>query len=101
MLAPSLQCSNEYRAAAEERKYIMSMVTSPNTSWLKNALIGLQTYVSNHKAAAKIATARRAKYRETYSELSALSDRDLNDIGVARSDIHWLATQESMKAANA
>ncbi|MGJ8616634.1 MAG: DUF1127 domain-containing protein [Sulfitobacter sp.] len=76
----------------------MSMVTSPNTSWLKNALIGLQTYVSNQRAAAKNAAARRAKYRETFAELSALSDRDLNDIGIARSDIDWLATQESLKA---
>ena len=31
--------------------------------------------------------AREAKYRQTVRELSALSDRDLSDIGLSRCDI--------------
>jgi len=34
---------------------------------------------------------RRAVFRSTYCELSALSDRDLADIGVARGEIARLA----------
>lgn len=32
-------------------------------------------------------------YRETYEELQLLSDRDLNDIGIARCDIRKIARQ--------
>lgn len=30
-------------------------------------------------------------YRETYRELSKLSDRELKDIGISRGEIHWIA----------
>lgn len=35
--------------------------------------------------------ARRAVYRQTLRELDALSDRDLNDLGLNRSDIRRVA----------
>lgn len=75
----------------------MSMVNSQTQHWTKTAFGGLQTTVTNFIADAKLAKLRRAKFRETYSELAGLTDRDLLDIGIARSDIEWLATQESMK----
>ena len=37
--------------------------------------------------------ARRRTYRQTVSELSALSDRELADLGIYRQDIHALAHQ--------
>lgn len=30
-------------------------------------------------------------YRQTFNELSKLSDRELLDIGISRGDIHWIA----------
>lgn len=35
--------------------------------------------------------ARRAAYKTTYNELSALSDRDLIDLGIHRGMIHEIA----------
>lgn len=39
------------------------------------------------------ALAKRKVYRATLSELSALSDRDLNDLGISRSNIKRLALE--------
>lgn len=35
--------------------------------------------------------ARRAVYRQTFDELTALSDRDLGDLGISRFDIGTIA----------
>lgn len=42
--------------------------------------------------------ARRAVYRRTVSELDALRDRDLADLGIARSQIRSIALQASREA---
>ena len=34
-----------------------------------------------------------AKYRQTYRELSMLSDRELRDIGISRCDIYRIAKE--------
>lgn len=34
-------------------------------------------------------------YRQTEDELASLSDRELNDIGIARYDIPWIALQSA------
>lgn len=39
--------------------------------------------------------AKRAEYDRVYAELSMLTDRDLNDIGVSRVQIHDIARQAS------
>ncbi|SDX42884.1 DUF1127 domain-containing protein [Roseicitreum antarcticum] len=39
------------------------------------------------------AYARRRVYQQTYSELSALTSRELNDLGIARSMIRRLAME--------
>ena len=36
-------------------------------------------------------------YRETFNELSKLSDRELQDIGICRGDIHWIAMEAFTK----
>ena len=75
----------------------MSMVNSQTQHWTKTAFGGLHTTVTTLIADAKLAKLRRAKFRETYAELVGLTNRDLLDIGIARSDIERLATEESMK----
>lgn len=37
--------------------------------------------------------ARYQVYRETFGELSALTDRDLKDLGLSRADVHHVAVQ--------
>lgn len=41
----------------------------------------------------KLAAKRARVYRQTLQELSALSNRELDDIGVAPGDIHRIATE--------
>ena len=52
------------------------------------------------RVAAKVAAWRKARraYNETFLELDALSNRDLADIGVSRSDIPALALNASRTA---
>ena len=38
---------------------------------------------------------RRKKYQQTVHELSQCSDRELNDFGIVRCDIHQLARENS------
>ncbi|SFR06779.1 DUF1127 domain-containing protein [Poseidonocella sedimentorum] len=52
-------------------------------------------FVSEPVAAVKAAFTRRAAYNRTYSELSALTDRDLNDLGISRSDIERIAREDA------
>ncbi|WP_323763713.1 DUF1127 domain-containing protein [Marinovum sp.] len=50
-----------------------------------------------HKSveAYKTARTRRAVYNRTFDELASLTDRDLADIGVARSNIRAIALKEA------
>ena len=45
--------------------------------------------------AAKVAMQRRRIYRTTVKELSALTDRDLCDLGIARGEIRSIAAMAS------
>lgn len=51
--------------------------------------------IQQSMASAKNALSRRKAYRKTYAELSSLSDRDLRDLGIPRSDIGRLAREEA------
>lgn len=51
----------------------------------------LRTAYENFKAA----RARRAVYRTTLNELSALSNRDLADLGISRAGIRALAYEQA------
>lgn len=42
--------------------------------------------------------ARNKIYRETLAELNGLSDRDLNDLGLARSNIRSVAWEAALQA---
>lgn len=39
---------------------------------------------------------RHSAYRETYNELSKLTDNELNDIGISRGDIHFIAMESHL-----
>lgn len=41
--------------------------------------------------------ARRAEYNRVMSELSLLNDRELNDVGLSRSDFHAIAAETAAK----
>lgn len=60
------------------------------------ALNGLRRFFANWSAW----TDERRAYRQAVTELSALSDRNLADIGVSRVDIHAIA-RETAKAKRA
>ncbi len=50
---------------------------------------GMNRYLERLQAA----LARHHRYRQTVFELSSCSDRDLDDLGIARSDIHRIARE--------
>jgi uncharacterized protein YjiS (DUF1127 family) len=43
---------------------------------------------------------KRARYKNTFNQLNSLSDRDLNDIGISRCDIHRIAMEDMAKKTN-
>ncbi|SFR31421.1 protein of unknown function [Yoonia tamlensis] len=49
--------------------------------------------IANAFAAFKAAAAQRAVYRQVFTELENMTDRDLADIGIARGDITAVATK--------
>ncbi len=66
------------------------MAVATNTSALKSAHIGsFGTFVE----AAKTRFARYRLYRQTVHELSSLSNRELNDLGLSRAMIRGIARQ--------
>lgn len=62
-----------------------------------NTLSGFNFAALVHRAVAsvKLANARRAVYNTTFNELAQLSDRELEDIGVRRSEIRGIARKEA------
>jgi len=55
-----------------------------------------RTYFEQKRAQMALARTRRKLYRATCHELSALTDRDLKDLGISRSSIKAIA----LEAAN-
>ena len=55
--------------------------------------IGVFDRVSALVASVKLALQRRATYQQTLYELSALSDRDLADLGLSRASIRTVARE--------
>ena len=53
----------------------------------------LTHWVRNQIEALRHQRARRAAYRQVFSELQALSDRELADVDIARADIHRIAAE--------
>lgn len=61
--------------------------TSPLSRWFA-------ARVAEYQEAAR----RRTAYRQTLAELEAMTDRDLNDLGISRASIHELARQAAAMA---
>lgn len=52
-----------------------------------------RTFFDQKRKQIRMALAKRGVYNTTRRELSALSDRDLTDLGIARCDINRLARE--------
>lgn len=66
-------------------------------AFVTETLRGEQNLFSNLRAAVRGYMARRAVYTRTFDELNALSDRDLIDLGIARSNIDVIAREVSSR----
>ncbi|WP_299925128.1 DUF1127 domain-containing protein [uncultured Pelagimonas sp.] len=64
--------------------------TAPATfapvAWFNNMVAVTQDYL-----------ARRATYTRVFNELSALNDRELDDMGLSRADFHAIAAESAAK----
>lgn len=69
----------------------MAMISS--RSRLDVVLHAGRTIFQQKNEAMKQALARRKVYHATFSELSALTDRDLKDLGICRSTIKRIAME--------
>lgn len=75
----------------------MQLIGSHRNIWLQVAFQSVQTRFQSLRAALKASMARRERFRSTYTELCALSNWDLADLGISRSQIHSIALQEMAK----
>ena len=75
----------------------MPMPITRTNFWLGTSVADLRDRFASVQAATSAALARRARFRRTYAELSALSDRELGDIGIARAQIRRVAKQELLQ----
>jgi uncharacterized protein YjiS (DUF1127 family) len=73
----------------------MPIATSLSNARPRAILEDLQNRFGALLLAAKTARARRRRYVSTLSELCALSDRELADLGIPRAHIRRLAIEES------
>ncbi|MGH1576253.1 DUF1127 domain-containing protein [Planktotalea sp.] len=72
------------------------MVSTRLNSVLDVAFDASRTFVHHTLDELRKARARRKLFRQTYSELAGLSDRDLRDLGLHRASLKRIA----MEAAN-
>lgn len=70
------------------------------TTYTDHALRGASFWqrLSDQKARLAERQAQRQAFRRTVSELSAMSDRDLTDIGIDRADIRVIAQEAAYGA---
>ena len=59
------------------------------SSWIQDAIEGF----NDLRRSMRLRAERRAAYNRTYKELNKLTDFELNDIGIARGDIWFIAHQ--------
>ena len=69
------------------------MAVTRSNSGLDVVLDAGRTFFHLKRDAMRQALAKRKVYRATLSELSALTDRDLRDLGIPRSSIKRLAME--------
>ncbi|MGC1496705.1 MAG: DUF1127 domain-containing protein [Sulfitobacter sp.] len=69
------------------------MAITRSNNWLDVVLDAGRTFFHQKRNGMQRALAKRKIYRDTHNELSALTDRDLNDLGISRSNIKRLAME--------
>lgn len=69
------------------------MAITRSSSWLDAVPEAGRSFFHQKMKNLRDAMARRKVYRATYHELSILTDRDLADLGIARSNIRQLALE--------
>ncbi len=69
------------------------MATTRSNSGLDVVFDAGRTFFHQKRDHLRRAQAKRRVYRTTYQELWALSDRDLSDLGIPRSNIKKLALE--------
>lgn len=69
------------------------MAITRSDSELDVVLDAVRTFFHHSRNKIENALAKRKIYRSTYCELSALTDRDLRDLGIPRSNIKKLALE--------
>lgn len=69
------------------------MAITRSSSWLDAVLDVSRTNIHQKMDRFRDAQAKRKVYRETYHELSMLTDRDLADLGIPRSSIRRVALE--------
>ncbi|WP_298936811.1 DUF1127 domain-containing protein [uncultured Ruegeria sp.] len=69
------------------------MATTRSNSGLDVVFEAGRTFFNQKLDTMRKAQAKRRVYRATYYELSVLSDRDLTDLGIPRSNIKKLALE--------
>jgi len=75
----------------------MQLTISHRNTWLQTVINTLKTrFLKLHEEAQKN-KARRQRFRTTYTELCALSNRELADLGIPRCHIRRLALEEMAK----
>ena len=71
------------------------MATTRSSNGLDVILDAGRTFIHHQWDLLQGTLKRNKEFRRTYDELSALSDRDLQDLGIARSSIRKLALEAS------
>ena len=69
------------------------MTITQSSTVLDVVLDAGRTFFNQKRTQIQTALAKRKVYHATHSELSALSDRDLQDLGILRGDINRLARE--------
>jgi uncharacterized protein YjiS (DUF1127 family) len=75
----------------------MPLAVSHTNNWLTSGLTELRTRYINRRNAAAKANIVATRFRRSLTELNALSNRDLLDIGISRADIPQIAFEQSQK----
>jgi uncharacterized protein YjiS (DUF1127 family) len=73
------------RAQADRARAMRAALRKP-AAWLWNAVVGAATALARLGAA----YARERRYGRQVAELQGLSDHELKDIGIRRSEIYWV-----------
>ncbi len=75
----------------------MAFYSIKHTGGIESVFARAVEFLKHERDALRTSIARRRVYNRTVAELAPLSERDLADIGIGRSDIRRIAMEEAMK----